>query len=114
MNHDAINPRHYFGQGLQAIEVIEAFDLPYHRGSVIKYILRAGHKVSTGEDREIALLRDLKKAAWFLDREIQRLESILVSDNENDNETENDTANDTADATNQNFFNAQTRKGGSQ
>jgi hypothetical protein len=40
------------------------------RGSIIKYIWRAGEK--GGKDKEI---EDLKKARWYLDREIGRLEN---------------------------------------
>lgn len=55
------NPPHYQGKGgMQAIDVIEAFDLGYCLGNVIKYVLRAGKK---GETKE-----DIKKAIWYLER----------------------------------------------
>ena len=75
--HDEINhPAHYMSPGgIEAIEVIEAFGLGYHRGNAIKYILRAGRKVGEGESPEAAAVRDLRKAAWYLDREIRRLVS---------------------------------------
>jgi hypothetical protein len=64
---DPINPPHYVGAGgLEAIAVIEAFELGFHLGNALKYILRAGRK----GDR----LTDLKKARWYLDREIERAE----------------------------------------
>lgn len=57
------NPSHYMGKyGLEAIDVIEAFDLNYYLGNAIKYILRAGKK-----DDEC---QDLKKAVWYLQRMI--------------------------------------------
>jgi len=60
---DNVNhPAHYKGKGLESIEVIEAFDLGFHLGNAIKYILRAGKK----DDR----IQDLKKAIWYLEREI--------------------------------------------
>ena len=60
------NPRHYQTEsGIEAIEVIEAFFLDsFHLGNVFKYIARAGKK----GDR----LEDLQKAAWYLQREIDR------------------------------------------
>jgi hypothetical protein len=61
------HPEYYQGQNLEAIDVIEAFDLGFHLGNVIKYVLRAGKK---GSDIE-----DLKKAAWYLDREMEKRES---------------------------------------
>ena len=58
------HPPHYVSKsGMEAIDVIEAFDLGFCLGNTIKYILRAGFK----GDR----LEDLKKAAWYLNREIE-------------------------------------------
>ena len=43
-------PPHYQGaSGLQAIDVIEAFDLDFSLGNAVKYILRAGRKDPTWE-----------------------------------------------------------------
>ncbi len=65
---DAINPAHYKRGGMEAIDVIEAFELGYHLGNLIKYVLRAGHKDN--------ILIDLQKARWYLDREIANLEKL--------------------------------------
>jgi hypothetical protein len=59
---DPINPNHYKRGGLEAIQVIEAFELDYYLGSATKYILRAGRKGDRNED--------LKKAIWFLERAV--------------------------------------------
>ncbi len=59
---DPINPPHYKGNGMEAIDVIEAFDLGYRLGNVVKYVLRAGKKG--------AAMGDLKKAQWYLEREM--------------------------------------------
>lgn len=56
------HPSHYQGGGMEAIDVIEAFSLGFKLGNAVKYILRAGKK----GDR----LTDLRKAAWYLTREI--------------------------------------------
>ncbi len=62
---DNVNhPAHYKGNGLESIQVIEAFDLGFHLGNAIKYILRAGKKGDCVED--------LKKAVWYLQREIDK------------------------------------------
>ena len=63
-NKEAVNhPKHYQSKtGLEAIDVIEAFDLNFNLGNVIKYILRCGKK-----DAE---LQELEKAKWYLEREI--------------------------------------------
>lgn len=59
---DAINPQHYYGKKLQSIDIIEDFELGFHLGNAIKYILRAGKKGDKNED--------LQKAIWYLHREI--------------------------------------------
>lgn len=60
------SPKHYQGRSLEVIQVIEDFDLGYNLGNAIKYILRAGKK----DDRAV----DLKKAVWYLEREIKNAE----------------------------------------
>lgn len=67
---DAVNhPPHYGGADnlYEAIKVIEAWGLGFNLGNTVKYVSRAGKKG--------ALLEDLKKARWYLDREITALES---------------------------------------
>jgi hypothetical protein len=58
------HPTHYGGADnpYEAIKVIEAHDLGFHLGNAIKYILRAGKKGDA--------IEDLKKAQWYLEREI--------------------------------------------
>lgn len=51
--------------GDEAIDVIEAWILDFCLGNTIKYISRAGRK----SDK---VLEDLEKAAWYLNREIER------------------------------------------
>ena len=68
---DQINhPPHYGGEDnpFESIKVVEAWGLNFLLGNVIKYVSRAGKK---GD-----ILEDLKKARWYLDREISRLEAI--------------------------------------
>jgi hypothetical protein len=63
---DGGNANYYCANGIEAQDVIEAFELNFARGSALKYLLRAGRKT----DNEI---RDLEKARAYIDREIQRL-----------------------------------------
>lgn len=69
LDNNIINrPAHYVeGRRIEPITVIEDFGLCHHLACVVKYIARAGRKTS--------ILNDLKKAAWYLDREIQRSNS---------------------------------------
>ena len=62
------NPKHYGGDTTyEAIKVIEAWELNFHLGNVVKYISRAGKKDIT-KTKE-----DLLKAKWYLDRYIGTL-----------------------------------------
>ncbi len=64
---DPVNhPSHYAGGGIEVIDAIDAWGLGFCLGNVVKYIARAAHKGN--------LLQDLKKARWYLDHEIARLE----------------------------------------
>jgi hypothetical protein len=64
---DMVNhPPHYKRGGIETIDVVEAWGLGYRLGNAVKYISRAGHKGHA--------LEDLKKARWYLDREIAKLE----------------------------------------
>jgi hypothetical protein len=62
---DPVHPKHY--QGDLVMRIIEHFklDTSFCLGNVIKYLLR--HQEKAG-------LQDLKKAKWYLEREIERLE----------------------------------------
>lgn len=66
-NNDMVNhPPHYTSHpsGVECIDVTEHYN--FNTGNAIKYLWRAGLKG--------ARLEDLKKARWYVDREIQRLE----------------------------------------
>lgn len=67
---DAVNhPLHYTSGKIETIDFIEDQGLNFHRGNAVKYIVRAGKK---DPEKEI---EDLKKAAWYINREIARLEN---------------------------------------
>ena len=59
------NPAHYTTGGIETIDFIEAKKLGYNLGNVVKYITRADHKGNK--------LEDLRKAQWYLSREIATL-----------------------------------------
>ena len=69
MKNDIINhPAHYTDGSIEVIDYIEGKQLGYHLGNAIKYISRAGKKDldKTAED--------LRKAVWYLERYIEKLE----------------------------------------
>lgn len=63
---DPVNhPAHYTAGGIETIDFIEAKKLGYNLGNVVKYITRSGLKGNK--------LEDLRKAQWYLSREIATL-----------------------------------------
>lgn len=70
---DIINhPAHYNRSSIEPINVIENWDLNFNLGNVIKYVERAGYKDPS------KTIEDLKKARWYLDREIKRLSKFQL------------------------------------
>lgn len=61
-----IRPDYYKSGGLEAFDVIDAFDLDFNLGNAFKYIARAGKKGDKVED--------LRKAVTYLNREIEKEE----------------------------------------
>ena len=63
------HPPHYGGADnpYEAIKVIEALGLNFNLGNCFKYVARAGKKEG------VSHVEDLRKAAWYLNREIERL-----------------------------------------
>ena len=71
--HDKViidHPEYYGGKDntYEAIKIIEHYNLDFHLGNVLKYILRAGVKQSD------TMLQDYKKALWYLQRKIDQIE----------------------------------------
>lgn len=64
VEHDPVNhPSHYTVGGIETIDFIEAKQLNYNLGNVVKYLTRSEHK---GNKKQ-----DLQKALWYLNRELQ-------------------------------------------
>jgi hypothetical protein len=67
------NPRHYNSHpsGVECIDIIE--HMTFNSGTALKYLWRAGLK--PGEET----LEDLKKALWYVGREIKKVSKELES-----------------------------------
>lgn len=63
---DINHPSHYTQGNIEVIDYIEDKKLGYRLGNVVKYVSRAGHKDDA--------IKDLKKARWYLNREIAKRE----------------------------------------
>lgn len=73
---DIVNhPPHYTLGKIEVIDFIEDKELNFNLGNVVKYVARAGHKKSSGKSLDAKALEDLKKAQWYLNREIAMRES---------------------------------------
>jgi len=70
MTEKVDHPPHYGGKDdvYEAIKVIEAWGLNFSLGNAVKYICRAGKKPGA------SALEDLRKAAWYLNHELERLQ----------------------------------------
>ena len=69
-NNSVNHPIHYNSHpsGIEVIEIVRHMN--FNLGNVIKYILRAGNKDKS------KIIEDLKKAQWYLNDEIIKLEKI--------------------------------------
>lgn len=73
---DRVNsPNHYKSDNnrYEVIDIIEFFNLNFHRGNVLKYLLRSGKKTEEGYDNTAKEVEDLEKAIWYLKREVKRI-----------------------------------------
>jgi len=70
-NFDGINRPIYYNKGrIEIIDFIEDQQFNFHLGLVVKYIARERYKDG---------IKDLKKAQWYLQREIERRTKELTS-----------------------------------
>lgn len=74
MKKDNINhPSHYTSHpsGIECIDIAEHHD--FCIGNAIKYLWRAGLKSEDGISKKEKQMEDLKKAIWYIKREIKHL-----------------------------------------
>jgi len=75
---DAVEcPKHYNSHpsGVECADITEHYD--FNTGNVIKYCWRAGLKVEEGSTPLSNQIKDLKKARWYVEREIKLKEKQL-------------------------------------
>lgn len=70
MTDNVYSPKHYTSHpsGIECIQVVEHFG--FNIGNAVKYLWRCGLKNDE--------LEDLKKARWYIDREIARRENPVA------------------------------------
>jgi hypothetical protein len=64
MTSEVVSPPHYTFGSIEVIDVLEDWNLGFRLANVVKYIARCEHKG--------APVQDLRKAAWYLCREIDK------------------------------------------
>lgn len=70
MSEAVSHPAHYTSEcGMEVIDVIEAFNLNFNLGNVMKYVIRAHRKGAPKED--------LGKAMWYLARELYKQDKLI-------------------------------------
>lgn len=57
------HPEHY-NKGIECIDYIESHNMNFNQGNAVKYITRCEYKGNK--------IEDLKKAIWYIQREIER------------------------------------------
>lgn len=66
-SEDVVNhPSHYTQGKYEVIDILEDWDLDFHRANAVKYIARAKHKNPAKE------AQDIEKAIWYLARSIKK------------------------------------------
>lgn len=70
MSEEIDHPAHYTQGKIEVIEAIDALRLNFCLGNVLKYIARCDYKGQA--------IKDLRKAAWYLNREIERRVKLLT------------------------------------
>ena len=63
------HPVHYNSGKIEVIDAIEDWKLNFNRGNVVKYVARAGKKSDE--------IEDLKKAEFYIKREIEQISRKL-------------------------------------
>ena len=76
---DNVNhPAHDTSGKIEVIDFIEDKELNFNLGNVVKYVSRCGRKKSSGKSMDAKALEDLKKARWYIDREITTREKGMT------------------------------------
>jgi len=75
---DIINqPSHYTRWKIEPITFIMENDVSFHIGNIIKYSMRAGHKIYEGEDEIGSEITDLRKVIRYAEMRIEQLDKNM-------------------------------------
>lgn len=72
---DHVNrPSHYTQYTIEPIEFIMHNELPFHIGNIVKYAVRAGHKMYPNMDKTMSEITDLQKVMRYAEMRINQLQ----------------------------------------
>jgi|TARA_R110000850_G_scaffold9490_5_gene34894 hypothetical protein len=75
---DIVNqPSHYTRWKIEPITFIMENDVSFHIGNIIKYSMRAGHKIYEGEDEIGSEITDLRKVIRYAEMRIEQLDKNM-------------------------------------
>jgi hypothetical protein len=76
MNDNVNHPKHYSSHpsGVECIQIAEHYN--FNVGNAIKYLWRSGIKTEEGKTPADKQIEDLQKSAWYITREIERLNQL--------------------------------------
>lgn len=66
-------PSHYTQYTIEPIEFIMHNELPFHTGNIVKYAVRAGHKMYPNMDKIMSEITDLQKVMRYAEMRINQL-----------------------------------------
>ena len=98
---DVYNPDYYKTGKIEVSDFIEDKEFNFFLGNVVKYVSRAGKKDGN------SAIQDLKKAQWYLNKEISRLETkdlTVTLDNVEDNVVETATISNVSETEESKWF----------
>ena len=68
------SPPHYAVHAIEPIDFIMGNDLPFWKGNIVKYVMRAGYKVYDNQTPDESQITDLLKVIRYAEMQINYLE----------------------------------------
>jgi hypothetical protein len=73
-----VKPSHYTRHKIEPVTFVMENNLPFHTGNIVKYAVRAGHKIYDGMDAVQSEITDLEKVRRYAEMRINQLKGKAV------------------------------------
>ena len=73
-----VKPTHYTRHKIEPVTFVMENNLPFHTGNIVKYAVRAGHKIYDGMDAVDSEITDLEKVRRYAEMRINQLKGKSV------------------------------------